>query len=71
MKVKNYIPTKEPIQVEIYIPNPIQKGRKEIQIIRRLLNLSTASISCVVEIEMKLKKSQLNYHFHIKMKINI
>ena len=39
MKVKNYIPAKEPIQVEIYIPNPIQKGRKEIQIIRRLLKL--------------------------------
>ena len=54
MKVKNYIPAKEPIQVEIYIPNPIRKERKEIQIIRRLLKLSTTSIRCEVEIEMKI-----------------
>ena len=54
MKVKNYIPAKEPIQVGIYIPNPIQKGRKEIQIIRRLVKLSTASISCEIEIEIEM-----------------
>ena len=35
MRVKNYIPAKEPIQIEIYIPNSVQRGKKENQKIRR------------------------------------
>ena len=66
MKVKNYIPAKEPIQVEIYIPNPIRKERKEIQIIRRLLKLSTASISCVDKIEMNILKVPNELSFSCK-----
>ena len=53
MKVKNYIQSKEPIQIEIYIPNLITKNKKEIQKIRRILKL-TAGDTCKVEIEMQI-----------------
>ena len=52
MKVKNYIQPKEPIQIEIYIPN-LLTGKKEIQKIRRILKL-TAGDTCEVEIEMQI-----------------
>ena len=53
MKVKNYIQSKDPIQIEIYIPNLITKNKKEIQKIRRILKL-TAGDTCKVEIEMQI-----------------
>ena len=53
MKVKNYVQAKEPIQIEIYIPNLLIKGKKEIQKIRRILKL-TAGDTCEVEIEMQI-----------------
>ena len=54
MKVKKYIKPKEQIQIEIYIPNLLQKGKKENQRIRRLLKLTSGNTNCKVEIEMKI-----------------
>ena len=54
MKVKNYIQSKEPIQIEIYIPNIISKGKKEIQKIRRILKLTAGYTACEIEIEMQI-----------------
>ena len=54
MRVKNYIPAKEPIQVEIYIPNSVQRGKKENQKIRRKLKLIAGETDLEVEIEMKI-----------------
>ena len=54
MKVKNYIQPKEPIQIEIYIPNCVQKGKIENQIIKRNLKLTAGNSNCEVEIEMKI-----------------
>ena len=54
MKVKNYIQPKEPIQIEIYIPNIISRGKKEIQKIRRILKLKAGETICEVEIEMQI-----------------
>ena len=39
MNVKNYIPAKEPIKIEISIQNNNKKAKKENQKIRRFLNL--------------------------------
>ena len=54
MRVKNYIPAKEPIQVEIYIPNLVQRGKKENQRIKRKLKLIAGETDYEVEIEMKI-----------------
>ena len=54
MKVKNYIRPREQIQIEIYIPNLLEKGKKENQRIRRLLKLTSGNTNCQVEIEMKI-----------------
>ena len=54
MRVKNYIQSKEFVQIEIYIPNSVQKGKIENQIIKRKLKLSAGKSECEVEIEMKI-----------------
>ena len=54
MKVQNYIKPKDPIQIEIYIPNSVEKGKIENQIIKRNLKLTAGNSNCEVEIEMKI-----------------
>ena len=81
MKVKkNYIRPKEQIQIKIYIPNLVQKGKKENQKIRRLLKLTSGGKNCNVEIEMKIltlpietllscenyKLEYINGNYHLK-----
>ena len=50
MKVKNYIQSKEPIQIEIYIPKFEKSDKIEKQLIRRNFKLSTGNSNCEVEI---------------------
>ena len=80
MKVKKYIKPKELIPIEIYIPNLIEKGKKENQRIRRLLKLTSGKTNCEMEIDMKIltlpietllscENYQLEYingNFHLK-----
>ena len=54
MRVKNYIPAKEPIQVKIYIPKCKQRDKKENQKISRKLKLITGNSECEIGIEMKI-----------------
>lgn len=54
MKVKNYFQPKEPIQIEIYISNSVQRGKIENQITKWNLKLSAGNSGCEVEIEMKI-----------------
>ena len=80
MKVKKYIKPKELIPIEIYIPNLVEKGKKENQRIRRLLKLTSGNSNCEMEIDMKIltlpietllscENYQLEYingNFHLK-----
>ena len=54
MKVKKNFLAKEPIEVEIYIPNLISKDKKEIQKIKRLLKLKAGTSECKIIIEMNI-----------------
>ena len=51
MKVKKSFQAKEPIEIEVYIPN-IQKGKIENQKIRRILKLTAGDAHCKIQIEM-------------------
>ena len=54
MKVKEYILPKESIQIEIYIPNCVKKGKKEYQRIRRLLKLTAGNTTFNLEVEITI-----------------
>ena len=54
MIVKSFFLPKEPIQIEIYILNNINKKQNEYQIIRKILRLICGEINFEIEIEIKI-----------------
>ena len=54
MKVKEYILPKESIQIEIYIPNCVKKGKKENQRIKRSLKLTAGNTTFNLEVEVTI-----------------
>ena len=63
MRVQNYIPAKENIQIEIYFPKNVNRREIENQKIRRILELKTKEKHFQIEIEIKILIDLLNYYY--------